>query len=115
MIKLRNPSLLALSLTVLTGCDYIEPATEADCMALFDHIVDVGVQDIADEATGKPQSPGEAALVKTIGSAIGRAALESVGEKDKFVRRCQATLRRYEVRDCLKKTTMDELKVCAEP
>lgn len=106
-------SLFLLSLLPLTACDQVQSASVVDCTALFDHLVDVAVKDNAKQAVGKDDPT--AALAGMIAGVVGRAALEGMGEKDKFLNRCQATMRKYEVQSCLKKTTSAELKTCGMP
>lgn len=107
--------LLLPVLAAVSGCDYFQSATETDCTALFDHMVDVNVKDATGATEGTDQAASESRIGEAIAGALGRAALDALGEKEKFVNRCQATLRRYEVRSCLEKKTPAELKACGAP
>lgn len=104
---------ILLSLLSLTACDQVQQASVVDCTALFDHLVDVAVKDNAKQAVGKDDPT--AALAGVIAGVVGRAALSGMGEKDKFLNRCQASMRKYEVQACLKKASSAELKACGMP
>ena len=98
---------------IALGCDAIAPASTVDCTALFDHLVDVAAKENTKDAVGKDDPA--AALAGMVVGAIGRAALDGMGEKDKFLNRCQVSMRKYEVQACLKKSTSAELKQCGMP
>jgi hypothetical protein len=104
---------ILLTLLSITACDQVQQATAVDCTALFDHLVDVAVKDNAKQAVGKDDPA--AALAGIVAGVVGRAALNGMGEKDRFLNRCQASMRKYEVQACLKKTTSAELKACGMP
>lgn len=107
-----------LALVGVIGCDSLEPAGALECTALYDHVVDVHMRD-ATKNTKKPkkgstaQDPGDEAI-EALGGAIvnviGRAALETLGEKDKFITRCRTTKKKLEVRSCLKTQRVAKLK-----
>lgn len=98
---------------LLGGCSDFEQATTVECTALFDHIVDVHVAENTEKKDAKED--GGEALLGAVAGALGRAALEGLGEKDKFINRCQTTMRKGEVKSCLSKRTSAELKACGGP
>ena len=117
--KLRRGTvfLVALCLTA-AGCDSLEAAGALECTALYDHVVDVHMRD-ATGKKGKPdpgttaQDPADEAI-EALGGAIvnvvGRAALDALGEKDKFITRCRTTKKKFEVRACMKTGSVAKLK-----
>lgn len=111
--RLAATAALWMTLTLACGCDEVQQATSVECTALFDHIVDVTVRENTQKPDGN-DDPG-AALAGAVAGALGRAALEGLGEKEKFLNRCQTTMRKFEVKACLKKDSSAELKECGAP
>mgnify|MGYP007046968842 CR=1 FL=1 len=116
-IRLSTVVLVA-SCLMTTACDSMEAAGALECTALYDHVVDVHMRD-ATGKKGKPdpgataQDPADEAI-EALGGAIvnvvGRAALDALGEKDKFITRCRTTKKKFEVRACMKTGSVAKLK-----
>ena len=88
---------------LLAACSYFEPASRQECEVLYDHVVAVST------AESGTQGLGRLVLEKVV-----RGGLALLGEKDKYLRKCQTTKTRLEVRMCLRKQTVAELKGCAD-
>ena len=93
--------LLLFSIVVISGCNYFQPATEAQCETLYDHIIALNFSD-----------PNNSQIQNDLLNSLATTGVELIfnltGQKEKIVRRCTTTLNQLEVTSCIKTKNKEE-------
>ena len=92
---------------VLSGCNYFQPATEAQCETLYDHIVALS----SESGLNNPNNGQiDNDLLNSFSSTGLDLVLNLTGEKEKILRRCSTTLNQMEVSRCIDTKTKQDWK-----
>jgi hypothetical protein len=89
------------------ACGQFEKADHNDCVAVYEHAVDVYVEDHGGKDGGLAGM-----LARKLIEKLMSEGLDLFGEQDKFVRECMATFKKSDVRNCLTKRTWKSVKEC---
>jgi hypothetical protein len=90
--------LLLCSFVVVSGCDYLKPATESQCETLYDHIIALSSEK---EFNNPNNSPIQNDLMNSFSTTGLDFIFNLTGQKEKIVRRCSTTLNQWEVLSCI--------------
>jgi hypothetical protein len=90
------------------GCSALERPTDLECTVLFEHYGALQALRLGEEIGG--DSAGGRAIASIAAATIGDKLFDSVGLKDKFIRRCQVSLRRYQVEACLECQSLEQFQ-----
>ncbi len=95
------------------GCDRFQQAGPVECEALYNHVTDIslGERTKGIRLSDEDDSPADS-LARAAVSSLGRALLDKLGEKDKYLAKCQTMQTKGDVRKCLSAHTLEELKAC---
>ena len=98
---------ILFSFFLLSGCHYFQPATEAQCETLYDHIIALSSEKDAN-------NPNNWQIDNDLLSSFSSTGLNIVfnltGEKEKILRRCSTTLNQMEVLRCIDTKNKEDWK-----